>query len=264
MPSPYSEFGLSRGDTTTNRPANASEGAIFYNETTGTLQVYTGTAWKDVGPGNSSGALVFTDTESVASGASATLEAVKWAATTITITGSTNITTAGGFNYMELEQPTFTSASAVAITKAATFKIDNAPAVGGSTTITTGYAFWVAAGLTELDGGLTLGAGSNLTLDTGTAAATAGAATLNKQSGTITSESITTAAGSVYTLTLTNSLVTASSRVFASVDNGTNTRTNLIVQKITPGSGSVTIDVKNDEPTNALNGTIKINFWVAP
>lgn len=109
--------------------------------------------------------------------------------------------------------------------------------------------------------GVTLAAGSNLTVDSGTAAATAGAATLNKQSGTITSESITTAAGASYTLTLTNSVVTAASRVFASADNGTNSQGELTVARITPAAGSVVILVKNVHASQALNGTIKINFF---
>ena len=47
---------------------------------------------------------------------------------------------------------------------------------------------------------------SQFHLDTGTktATATAGAATLNKMSGTVTSESLTTAAGATYTLTVTD------------------------------------------------------------
>lgn len=97
-----------------------------------------------------------------------------------------------------------------------------------------------------------------------TATATAGAATLNKLSGVVTSEALTTAAGSSYTLTLTNSKIAATSRVFASVQNGTNTRTNLQVGAITPGAGSCTIDVANREASNALNGTIKIGFLVVP
>ena len=110
--------------------------------------------------------------------------------------------------------------------------------------------------------GITLASGSNLTVDSGTATATGGAATLSKQSGTITSEALTTAAESVYTLTLTNTVVTAASRVFVSADNGTNTQGELSVLRVTPASGSVVILVKNSHASQALNGTIKINFFV--
>jgi hypothetical protein len=62
-----------------------------------------------------------------------------------------------------------------------------------------------------------------LVADTGTATASAGAATLSKPTGVITSEALTTAAAAAYTLTLTNTLITTSSKVMASVSNGTNT-----------------------------------------
>src|SRR5688572_28761934 len=65
-------------------------------------------------------------------------------------------------------------------------------------------------------GVLTYSAGSSVLFDNGTATAVAGAATLSKQSGVITSEALTTAAGSGYTLTLTNTLVSASSRIWVS------------------------------------------------
>lgn len=98
--------------------------------------------------------------------------------------------------------------------------------------------------------------------DTGTATASAGAATLNTQRGTITSESLTIAAGARYTLTLTNSRVTTSSIVTASAALGTNTTDTLIVSRITPASGSVVIQVKNDAAVTSWNGTIKISFMV--
>ena len=66
---------------------------------------------------------------------------------------------------------------------------------------------------------------SKLVMDSGTktAAATSGAATLNKMSGVITTEALTTATGATYTLTLTNSDIAAADLVFVSVGNGTNT-----------------------------------------
>lgn len=98
--------------------------------------------------------------------------------------------------------------------------------------------------------------------DAGTATATAGAATMNTQKGKVTTESLTTAAGSTYTLTLTNSKVTAASHVFASAANGTNTQGELTVQRVEPGAGSVVILVKNTHASQAFNGTIKIAFFV--
>lgn len=101
------------------------------------------------------------------------------------------------------------------------------------------------------------------TIDNGgtkTASATAGAATLARYAGVITSESITTAAQANYTLTLTNSLIAAADQVYVSVNNGTNSAGTPVLSTVAPGSGSVVIIIKNDHATNAFNGTLKISF----
>lgn len=98
--------------------------------------------------------------------------------------------------------------------------------------------------------------------DSGTATATAGAATLNKMAGVITTESLTTAAGADYTLTLTNSAIAAADMVFASVNNGTNTTVGIAVNRVTPGAGQVVILIRNTHATATLNGTLKISFLV--
>lgn len=104
--------------------------------------------------------------------------------------------------------------------------------------------------------------GGSINADSGTAAATGGAATLSKMAGKITSEALTTAAGADYTLTLTNTTVAATDMIFASVDNGTNTTAGLAVGRVTPGAGSAVILIRNTHATVALNGTIVISFFV--
>lgn len=104
-----------------------------------------------------------------------------------------------------------------------------------------------------------VGVGGAIFSDAGTATATAGAATLNKMSGKVTSEALTTAADATYTLTLTNSTVAASDLVFASVTNGTNTGGVPVIGQVTPGAGSVVITVEN-EGAVAFNGTVVISF----
>jgi hypothetical protein len=94
-----------------------------------------------------------------------------------------------------------------------------------------------------------------------TASATAGAATLNTLSGLITSEALTTAANGTYTLTLTNSTVTAAKTPQVFVFNGSNTTTGSYVSAVTPSSGSLSVVVTNGG-TAALNGTILIAFRV--
>lgn len=99
-------------------------------------------------------------------------------------------------------------------------------------------------------------------VDTGTktAAATGGAATLNKASGKITSEDLTTAAGAVYTLTITDSAIAAADIVIPSLANGTNTQGIPVIEKATPGAGSMAITVRNNHASEALNGTLVISF----
>lgn len=100
--------------------------------------------------------------------------------------------------------------------------------------------------------------------DNSTVTATSGAATLNKVAGVVTSEALTTAAGSNYTLTLTNSKATASSIVLASVDNGTNTTEGLAVNRVTPAAGSIVFIIRNTHASSALNGTIKVSYVLIP
>lgn len=97
---------------------------------------------------------------------------------------------------------------------------------------------------------------------TNTATASSGAATLNKLSGRITTESLTTAAAAEYTLTLTNSLAEATDIVLWSVGNGTSTTG-------TPGQGGATVTagqivftVTNLHASAAFNGTLVIGYEI--
>ncbi|WP_053081486.1 hypothetical protein [Methylobacterium aquaticum] len=105
---------------------------------------------------------------------------------------------------------------------------------------------------------------SGIALDDGvkTAAATAGAATLNKLSGKITTEALTTAAGATYTLTVTNSTVAAADIVLASFTNGTNSAGSPHIQRIAPGAGSIVFTLRNSDAAAALNGTLVVSFVV--
>jgi hypothetical protein len=95
-----------------------------------------------------------------------------------------------------------------------------------------------------------------------TATAVSGAATLKGQKGKVTSEALTTAAASNYTLTITNSEVSASNMALASVAYGTTTQGTPVVSRVTCGSGTITVVVKNDHATDAFNGTIVVSFAV--
>lgn len=98
-------------------------------------------------------------------------------------------------------------------------------------------------------------------LGSGTATATGGAATLNNRFGKVTSEALTTAQNGVYTLTITNSAITADDIVMASVANGTNTQGSPVVTRVQPGNGTLVILVANlHASAQALNGTIVVSF----
>jgi hypothetical protein len=103
----------------------------------------------------------------------------------------------------------------------------------------------------------------SVAIDTGTKTATAvaGAATLNKNAGVITTESLSTAAAAIYTLTLTNSAIAATDQVFVSVAFGTATTGVPALTTVAPAPGSVVIKVQNIAASAALNGTLKIAFF---
>lgn len=96
----------------------------------------------------------------------------------------------------------------------------------------------------------------------GTASATAGAATLNLGRGVITSESLTTANGSTYTLTMTNSIIKAGSIVFVQLGNGSNTTSGATLATCTPAAGSIVCVVYNRSGSAALNGTLTFSYAI--
>jgi hypothetical protein len=102
----------------------------------------------------------------------------------------------------------------------------------------------------------------NLSIDNGVATAVAGAATLNKQAGVVTTEALVTAAAGIYTLTLTNNRIKAGDMVLVSVAEGTSTTGDPTVRTVAPANGSVVIKVKNTAAAAALNGTLKVAFAV--
>lgn len=97
---------------------------------------------------------------------------------------------------------------------------------------------------------------SNLIINTGSS--TAGAATLNTVGGMVTTESLSTAVGSTYTFTLTNSLISTANTPpspvpqIALYDN-TNTGGATQINSITNGAGSAVVVFQNTG-TAAWNG----------
>lgn len=81
-------------------------------------------------------------------------------------------------------------------------------------------------------------------------------------SGVVTSSSLTTAAGATASITITNAAITATSKVFAAVFNGTNAAGSPVITTVTPGLGAATVVVQNIHASAALNGTLKVNYFV--
>ncbi len=95
-----------------------------------------------------------------------------------------------------------------------------------------------------------------------TATATSGAATCNGMAGIVTTETITTAAASTYSLTVTNNQVTVGDVVQASVCNDTNTQGTPTVATVTEAAGAFTAVVQNIHSATAFSGTLKVKFMI--
>lgn len=106
--------------------------------------------------------------------------------------------------------------------------------------------------------------GSNIILDSGAVTGN-NTPTINNQVGAFTTVTLTTAANTNEILTLTNSLITGSSKVMVAIGSYTGTYgTNGVpmLLAVTPTAGSATILIRNIDPTNALNGVLRIQFTV--
>lgn len=107
-----------------------------------------------------------------------------------------------------------------------------------------------------------MAAGASVVLDKSTATTTGGAATINKQSGVLTTPSLTTASGSAYTITLTNSEIKTTSVILCQIQGGTNTTPGITIIA-TPAAGSATILLENSGvAAAALNGTVIVSFVI--
>lgn len=97
-----------------------------------------------------------------ASSAGMTLDAIQFTnPADFTISGSTNITTATGVNFVRVARPVYDGGgNAKTITNAAAVYITNAPLAQNGVTITNNYALWVDDGSVRLDGSAFVGAGS--------------------------------------------------------------------------------------------------------
>lgn len=89
----------------------------------------------------------------------------------------------------------------------------------------------------------------------------ANAVTASGNAGVITTSSLTTAGGSSYAITWTNTKITATSVISLCIQGGTNTVQNITFNCV-PGSGTATLTIFNNTAATALNGTILIGYSV--
>lgn len=99
------------------------------------------------------------------------------------------------------------------------------------------------------------------TVSTGTATTSTNAATLSKLAGVITSESLSTAAGSGQDLTITNTLVAATDIILVTRIGGTSTGGTPVVKAV-PGAGSFVLTIDNKHASAAFNGTFIFGYQV--
>jgi hypothetical protein len=97
-------------------------------------------------------------------------------------------------------------------------------------------------------------------METGTTSSSA--VTINGYTGLITTEALSTAAGAVETITLTNNKIDSGDAVYCTVANGTNSAGIPMVATVTPADGSCTIVIMNNHASAAVSGTLLVGFIV--
>jgi hypothetical protein len=118
-----------------------------------------------------------------------------------------------------------------------------------------------AAQLMRLNAANTLTGAGQIILAKANGTEAGNAVTASGNAGVITTSALTTAAGATYSITWTNTQITATSVISLTIQGGSNT-VQSVVFTCAPGAGSATLVINNIGPTNALNGTIAIGYVV--
>ena len=93
--------------------------------------------------------------------------------------------------------------------------------------------------------------------------ATTTSATLNAPIGKVVTVSLNTAAGATYTLTLSNSFVSAGDLVFSAINDGTNSTGTPVITTTTVSASQIVFIIANIHATAAFNGTLQLSFlWI--
>lgn len=145
------------GNAGTQGAGFANDWALFSNSTAPSGLVgglYLGGPGS-VNPPSVNSMLTVLASRTIASSAGATWHGGSFTAATATVSGSTNITTAGGFNLFTIAAPTISAASALTVTNAATLAITGPPvgAGAGPATLTNSPTLWVASNVATVAAG---------------------------------------------------------------------------------------------------------------
>ena len=187
--SDFALLGSSTGYTTfTSANASGTNYTITFPAATSTVAILAN-AQTFSGAKTFSNQIINTAARTIASAAGAILDDVTVTAETTTISGATNITTSAGFDKVSIYAPTYSAASALTITNAATLYVDGAPVAGGAgpVSITNNWAISVGSGNVSFPGtGNVVGTITSGTWHGGVVGATYGGTGVNNGSSTLT------------------------------------------------------------------------------
>jgi hypothetical protein len=80
--------------------------------------------------------------------------------------------------------------------------------------------------------------------------------------GTIVTDALATKVGEKHVLSITDAAIKATSLVWVSVKNGSNTQGSPVVVSVTPLDGSALVEIMNLDKKDDLNGTLQIALMV--
>lgn len=186
------------------------------------------------------------------------------------IVGSTTLTTSALSNVAG-EADNFVAASGKVLTVNNTLTLAGTDSTtmtfpSTSATVARSEAANTFTGVQAFATGISFGAGATIDADYAAVSATGNdttqTATVTKHCGTITTGSLTTAAGASTAVALTLTGVVAGDPVLVTLAGGTNTRTYDVGSAITT-TDTITVTLRNIDLINALNGTVKfVYLWI--
>ena len=104
--------------------------------------------------------------------------------------------------------------------------------------------------------------GMNVVKATSTGTTTTWAVTVNNEAFEITTDSLTCAVTTLPTMTITNSSITATSKVYVTLAKGTASTWVATIATVTPSAGQVIVVIQNIAASGSFNGTFVLSWFV--